>query len=59
MQALFEFSEFSRIPVNIPFGKHKGERILNLPQSYKNWLLGLPNLDPYLRQALEAKDAIQ
>lgn len=36
-----------------PWGKHAGELIVNLPGKYKEWLLGLPDLDPNLRKSVE------
>lgn len=54
-KALWEFSEESRIPREMPFGKHRGVPIKELPKDYVRWALGnLPDMDPYLRKALEA-----
>lgn len=36
----------------MPFGKHKGSKLRDLPQSYINWLLGLDNLDLDMRYSL-------
>jgi hypothetical protein len=36
-----------------PFGKHKGMKLRDLPNSYIAWLLGLDNLDADLRWSLE------
>lgn len=47
-------SEKARIPKLMSFGKHKGEAIKDIPESYKTWLLGQPDVDPYLAQALGA-----
>ena len=52
-EQLWEISEKARIPTKLHFGKHRGELISNIPKSYKQWLLGQPDVDVYLRQALE------
>lgn len=49
---LWHRSEKARIPIYMPFGKHYGEPIAALPSGYKKWLLGLDDLDPYLRKAV-------
>lgn len=36
----------------LTFGKHKGMKLKNLPNSYVVWLLGQPDLDPDLRAGL-------
>lgn len=36
-----------------PWGKHKGKLLAELPKSYRQWLLDLPDLDPNLRRSLE------
>lgn len=38
----------------MPFGKHKGVKICNLPASYVRWALENMNLDPDMRAAMEA-----
>lgn len=49
------FSEKARVPSVMPFGKHRGVTIRDLPKDYREWALkNLPEMDPYLRQALEA-----
>ena len=53
MSSLFQMSEIARIPKKITFGKHKGELIDELPDSYISWLLKQPDLDPYLIKALK------
>ena len=50
--ALWELSEKSRIPTVMPFGKHKGVPISQVPTDYKVWLLKQADLDPYLKKAL-------
>jgi exodeoxyribonuclease X len=52
-QALWERSEDARVPRTMPFGKHRGVPIAQVPADYKRWLRGQPDVDPYLRQALE------
>lgn len=50
-------SEKARVPVNMPFGKHKGEPIAKIPTSYKLWLLNQPDVDSYLVKALKGEAA--
>ncbi|OJI05550.1 3'-5' exonuclease [Polynucleobacter sp. MWH-Adler-W8] len=54
LDALWEMSEKARIPKTMPYGKHKGELISQVPSDYKQWLLGQDNVSGYLRKALEA-----
>lgn len=49
---LFLQSEIARIPTKMAFGKHKGVAITDLPSDYVQWLLKQPDLDPYLKKAL-------
>lgn len=51
-ETLYQLSEIARIPAIMPFGKHKGDDIAQLPATYKRWLLDQPDVDPYLRKAL-------
>ena len=51
---LWEKSEEARIPTVMPFGKHKGVPLKEVPSDYKRWLRGQPDVDPYLLKALEA-----
>lgn len=53
IEALWEKSEDSRIPTHMPFGKHKGLPIVEVPKDYVRWLLDQPNIDPFLRRALQ------
>ena len=53
--ALWEMSEKARIPTIMPFGKHKGESISQVPTDYKQWMLRQDTVSEYLRKALEAK----
>ena len=52
--SIWKFSEEARIPKTMPFGKHKGMPIKDVPQDYKEWLKGQPDIDEYLLKALEA-----
>lgn len=52
---LWEISELARIPTKMTFGKHKGEKIEDIPYSYVSWLMRQPDLDPYLEKALRAR----
>ncbi|HBZ18829.1 MAG TPA: DNA polymerase III subunit epsilon, partial [Betaproteobacteria bacterium] len=36
----------------MPFGKHKGSLLSDMPRDYKEWLLKQGDIDPYLRKAL-------
>jgi exodeoxyribonuclease X len=38
----------------MPFGKHKGELISQVPSDYKQWMLRQDNVSEYLRKALQA-----
>lgn len=55
---LIELLHIQSIPLTtakIPFGKHKGTKLTDLPKSYVSWLLEkATNLDPDLRTALSA-----
>ncbi len=55
LDALWEMSEKARIPTTMPYGKHKGELISQVPSDYKQWLLRQDNVSGYLRKALESK----
>lgn len=51
-----ELWELSKRPIRIdkmPFGRHKGSLLKDLPGSYVVWLLGLHDLDDNLRFSLE------
>ncbi|MBL6686045.1 MAG: DUF3820 family protein [Methylophilaceae bacterium] len=52
LESLWQVSEKARIPVIMPFGKHKGLAISEIPQDYKRWLVSQTDLDPYLVKAL-------
>lgn len=51
-EALWHVSEDARLPRTMPFGKHKGLPIREVPADYRRWLLGQADVDPYLRRAL-------
>lgn len=54
-ESLWNYSEQARIPDVMPFGKHRGVRIKELPKDYVRWALGnLSDMDEYLRRALES-----
>ncbi|SNX29494.1 exodeoxyribonuclease X [Polynucleobacter meluiroseus] len=56
-EALWQMSETARVPTVMPFGKHKGELISQVPADYKQWMLRQDNVSEYLRKALTAKEA--
>lgn len=45
---LWLLSETARIPTIMPFGKHKGERIADIPRAYKTWALKQTDFDEYV-----------
>ena len=50
---LWSISEEYRIPETMPFGKHKGTLISELPPDYIQWAIAnLKDIDPYLMKAL-------
>jgi len=52
IDALWRLSESARVPTVMPFGKHKGWKISDVPPDYKAWLRRQPDVDPYLLIAL-------
>ena len=56
-EAIWRRSEHARIPTVMRFGKHKGASIKDIPGDYKRWLLGQPDVDPYLVKALRGEAA--
>ena len=52
VEDLYTESEKARIPTIMPFGKHKGMLLADIPSDYKQWLLTQGDIDPYLRRAL-------
>ena len=55
VEDLYTESEKARIPTTMPFGKHKGMLLNDIPSDYRQWLLGQGDIDSYLRKALEAE----
>ena len=51
-EALWQASEGRRIPMRMPYGKHKGAAIRDIPTGYRSWLLNQADVDPYLAIAL-------
>lgn len=51
--------ELGRAPLSLnsrlPFGKHKGDKLKDIPMSYVRWLLTLADLDADLREALSTR----
>ena len=54
IENIYVESERARTPTTISFGKHKGLSLADAPNNYKQRLLTLGDIDPYLRKALEA-----
>jgi exodeoxyribonuclease X len=54
IEDLYAESEKSRTPTAMPFGKHKGMLLADIPKDYKKWLLNQQDIDPFLRKALES-----
>jgi exodeoxyribonuclease X len=54
-EAVWQLSEEARVPDVMPFGKHRGTRIADIPSDYKAWLLRQPDVDPYLVKALRGQ----
>lgn len=52
-EELWAISEDARIPTVIGFGKHRGTKFSDLPTDYRRWLLNQPDLDPFVRKALQ------
>lgn len=53
-EALWVISEKARIPTIMPFGKHKGVAIKDVPADYKRWLMKQPDTDQYLLKAIQS-----
>lgn len=49
---LWVVSEKARLPSKMPNGKHKGVPIRDVPADYLRWLLRQPDVDPYLKKAI-------
>lgn len=52
-EKLWLISEEARIPTVMPFGKHKGVPIKQVPRDYIDWLRRQPDVDPYVLKAFE------
>ena len=52
VEDLYTESEKARFPTTMPFGKHKGMLLSDIPSDYKQWLLGQGDIDSYLRKSL-------
>lgn len=52
IEELYVLSEEAKVPKTMPFGKHKGVAIQDLPKDYVAWLRKQNELDPYLADAL-------
>jgi exodeoxyribonuclease X len=55
IEALYQHSQQARLPQYMPFGKHKGQALSDVPLDYVQWLLRQDQLDPYLKQALQRR----
>jgi exodeoxyribonuclease X len=53
LEALFKRASTPKMLHVMPFGKHKGVPILNVPADYRAWLLGQAGLDQDLKYTLE------
>ncbi|MGG4774603.1 putative quorum-sensing-regulated virulence factor [Paenalcaligenes sp. Me52] len=53
-EELWRYSDQARVPTIMPFGKHRGMPIADLPPDYKAWLLRQDGLDPYVKMAVQA-----
>lgn len=51
--AIWRLSEAARIPKVMPFGKHKGVKIADLPRDYIDWYRRQGTPDPHLIQAFK------
>ena len=52
-EQLWEQSELARLPKVMPFGKHKGVAMAELPMDYQDWLLRQDNIAPYIKLAIQ------
>lgn len=51
IEHLWTISERARVPKIMRFGKHKGQRIAEVPRAYASWYERQEDTDPYLLQA--------
>ena len=56
-EQLWEQSEIARLPLVMPFGKHKGVAITDLPVDYQEWVLRQDSMDPYIKLAIQKQKA--
>lgn len=49
---LWKLSEIARVPLAMPFGKHKDVPFADIPFSYLQWCLGQDTMDPYVIKAV-------
>jgi exodeoxyribonuclease X len=54
-ELLWNHSEDARIPTTMPWGKHKGMAIKDVPSDYLRWLRREPGIDPYLLRAFDGR----
>lgn len=59
LDELIRISDPGHVPTVMPFGKHKGERIANLPIDYIEYMLTLKDLAKGMRIALENQKALR
>ena len=50
---LMELEREPKMLVKMPFGKHKGMLMNEVPKGYRDWMLGLPDLHKDIRYTLE------
>lgn len=53
IEQLYQLSLQPFLPKVMPFGKHKGQRLEDVPMSYFNWLVKQDNVDPGLLMAID------
>lgn len=53
LHGLLDLAQQKIVVKEMPFGKHKGTRLENLPRNYVKWLFGLDNLDDNLKYSLD------
>lgn len=53
MEQLYALSCKARIPTVMPFGKHKGVKIEDVPRQYMNWFINSDNPDPHVCEAFK------
>ncbi len=54
LYGLLALTNKPRVIEKMPFGMHKGKRLIDVPQDYVHWLLSQANVDADLRKSLEA-----